>query len=185
VPYPEQSLASRLLKDDPEVLEQVLRWISTALTSPRFWSLRPEWPDLMQEVLARVVESLRQERFDASRDLRAYVQGTARFVSLQTLERRKDQPASAAGWIEDTEAGSGEAKAINRQLARRVMDAASEDCRELFRLYFFEERRYEEIAERQLIPVGTVKSRLFRCLECAHQCLQREKQGTRRRVARI
>src|SRR2546425_10222495 len=87
VTYPKESLIGRFLENDPEALQQVLRWISTALTSPRFWSLRGEWPDLMQEVLARVVESLRLNRFDPARDFRSYVQGIARFTCLQVLGR--------------------------------------------------------------------------------------------------
>jgi len=170
VPYPERTLARRLLENDPEALGQVIRWISTALTSPRFWSLRGEWPDLVQEVLARVVESLRVERFDASRDLRVYVQGIARFVSLQALGRRTQSPPSAhPSTLREGIATSSEAMVIERQLVRRILDLASEDCRELFRLYFFEARSYQEIAGSLEIPVGTVKSRLFRCLESAHQ----------------
>src|SRR5437870_12130812 len=94
VTYPKESLIGRFLENDPEALGQVIRWISTALTSPRFWSLRGEWPDLVQEVLARVVESLRLERFDASRDLRVYVQGIARYASLQALSRQWQPTAS-------------------------------------------------------------------------------------------
>jgi len=169
VPYPEDTLARRLLADDPEALGQVIRWISTTLTSPRFWSLRREWPDLVQEVLTRVVESLRLERFDASRDFRVYVQGIARFVGLQTLSRRTPVPFSGnpSAWP-GAVARTPESRLIDRQLARRILDFSSEPCRELFRLHFFEARSHEEIAAILDIPVGTVKSRLFRCLESAH-----------------
>src|SRR5262249_47410454 len=70
MPYPKDSLAGRLLADDPVALGQVIRWISLTLTSPKFWVLRRDWPDLVQEVLTRVVETLRLERFDASRNFR-------------------------------------------------------------------------------------------------------------------
>ena len=169
MPYPEHSVARRLLEDDPEALGQVIRWISTALTSPRFWSLRGEWPDLVQEVLARVVESLRLERFDASRDLRVYVQGIARYASLQALNRQL-QPTASEPVASPPEADA-ESEVIDRQLVRRVLDLASEECRELIRAYFYEARNYEEIAGVHGVPVGTVKSRLFRCLESAHQSL--------------
>jgi len=172
VPYSEQSLASRILDDDPEALGQVIRWISLALTSPRFWQLRSEWPDLVQEVLARVVESLRLERFQESRDFRAYVQGIARFACLQSLAKRVD---SVSGSLPDRRVGSGawslETRAIQTQMARRVLDLASEECRELFRKYYFEGENYEAIASSMGIPVGTVKSRLFRCLRSAYEIL--------------
>ena len=55
---------------------------------------------------------------------------------------------------------------------RRVLDEASEDCRLLMRLYFLEGKSYEEIAAELAIPVGTVKSRLSRCLDAAQKALR-------------
>jgi len=171
VAYSEHTLPGRLLKNDPEALAQIYRWTSTTLTSPRFWSLRLDWPDLLQESLSRVVESLRQERFDASRDFRTYVQGIARLVSLQALERLAIRRLAEPERIESGSAVP-EAGVIDRQLVRRALDLASDECRELFRLYFFEAKTYQDISQTMDIPIGTVKSRLFRCLECAQRALQ-------------
>lgn len=172
--YAEQSIARRLLDEDPDALGEVMRWTSAILTAPKFWALREERPDLLQEVLARVLQSLRQGRFDGSCDLRVYVQGIARFVSLKALGRRRR--ALRMEEPESQEAFSGpshESRFIQRQLARRVLDLASRECRELMYLYFFEDRSYEEIAARLEVPSGTVKSRLFRCLQSVHQLLSR------------
>jgi RNA polymerase sigma factor (sigma-70 family) len=183
VPYPKDSPAGRLLADDPEVLGHVIRWISLTLTSPRFWSLRREWPDVVQEVLTRLVESLRGERFDAARDLRVYVQGIARIVGLQRLSRRPEPGSSDdPGALAADAADNPEAQAIDRQLARRILDLSSKECRELFRLHFFEARSHQEIAAILDVPVGTVKSRLFRCLEAAHQEISRGVLRNRDRV---
>ena len=48
-----------------------------------------------------------------------------------------------------------------------VLDRASDGCRTLLVAYFMEQRSYSEIAEEHGQPVGTVKSRLFRCLDAA------------------
>jgi RNA polymerase sigma-70 factor, ECF subfamily len=182
MPYSKHSVARRLLENDSEALGLVIRWISTALASPRFWLLRREWPDLVQEVLARVLESLRRERFDDSRDLRVYVQGIARFACLQAIGKQLESAARGIP-AEAADAGSPDPvrRLIDIQLVRRVLDLASEDCRELFQLYYFDAQSYEEIAASMEIPVGTVKSRLFRCLESAHQALGLE--GFRNRNA--
>jgi len=173
VPYPENSLAERFLRNDPEVVGQVMRWISAALTAPRFWMLRQEWPDLMQEILLRAIKSLRSGHFDPSRDLRVYVQGICRIVCLEAVadqaestkhEHHGDGPGAAA-------ATAAPEPLIDRQMARRVLDLASEECRELFRLYYLEGKDYQEIAAVAGLPVGTVKSRLFRCLESAFVAL--------------
>jgi len=176
VAYSENSIEGRLLQNDPEALGQVLRWITAVLTWPRFWSLREEWPDLVQETLTRVVESLRRSRFDAERDFYFYVQGVARHTALHALEaasRRtgKEGPALPEEILASPGATAGESVPM-RQLLRRVMDDASEDCRFLMRVYYLEEKSYGEIATELALPVGTVKSRLFRCLESARRALR-------------
>src|SRR3990172_1697541 len=85
LPYSEKSAEHRLLENDPEMLGSVFRWISAVLASPRFWSLRSQWADLLQDSVARVIESLREGRFDPSRNFQAYVQGVARYTALQAL----------------------------------------------------------------------------------------------------
>lgn len=173
MPYVEGSIERRLLEDDIRALGQVVRWISVVLTAPRFWRLRPEWADLQQEILMRLIESLRQERFDQARDFRVYAQGVARYTALQACSR---QGRDTIGLAEPGPASPGpgpEQRAIRRQMVRRIFDQISNPCRELIRLYFLEDRDYEEIAGMLSLPTGTIKSRLFRCLRAAHKALHR------------
>jgi RNA polymerase sigma-70 factor, ECF subfamily len=182
--YSEESLARKLLDNDPAAVGRVIRWIAGVLTSPRFWSLREDWRDLLQEVMLRVVDSLRHERFDASRDFRLYVQGVARFTALQSITRQmQDRSARIPPDVAQRSAPGAEEAMLGRQQVRRVLDLASEECRDLIRLYFFAGSSYSEIGEVMDLPVGTVKSRLFRCLESAHRILagRREHRAMRER----
>lgn len=169
--YAPGSFEQRLLENDPEALGQVIRWIAVALSSPRFWPLRHEWPDLHQEVLARVIESLRKGRYDPARDFHFYVGGIARYTALQALARRPGSMRLDGPSADPAGPGGQERHLIERDLVRRVLECASEECRELIRAYFFEGQDYSELAAEHSIPVGTVKSRLFRCLEHAHLAL--------------
>jgi len=178
VSYPEGSLERSLLDDDPRARERVYRWIAVVLASPRFWSLRSWWSDLVQESLTRILESLRTGRYDPSRNFQLYVQGVARHTALQALEHEsgirrhgapRDPPAASEG-VEE--------RVIRIQLVRRAMDLATDECRHLFKAYFFEEQGYAELARKMEVPVGTVKSRLFRCLETAHRLVFRTARGT-------
>lgn len=177
MPYEPHSIARRLLDNDPDAVGEVLRWIAAALTVPRYWSLRGDWPDLLQEAMARVLDSLRHERFDPSRDLRLYVQGIARFVSLEEIRRRRP-------WVlveEGDRSGSDpdpESQAIQMQLVHRILDMASQECRELIGLYYLEAKTHPEIASLLEISEGTIKSRLFRCLAAVRKML-RQHRGTR------
>lgn len=174
--YSEHSIEGRLLRDDPEAFGLVVRWVSRTITWPRFWALRQEWSDLVQEVLARVVESLREGRYDDRRDFGLYVQGIARLTALRALKetaRRSRQEDSTS--VEALAVGADRSPVdglARREVLRRVMDLASEECRFLIRAYYLEESSYEDIATALALPIGTVKSRLFRCLEAARRSIQ-------------
>jgi RNA polymerase sigma factor (sigma-70 family) len=173
VAYNDSSLEARFLRGDLEAVAAVIRWITTVLASPRFWSLRPDWLDLHQEAMRRVIESLRQERFDASQNLRTYVQGVARYTAMQALTAQLHSPAAQA--LEDLfpVRGPGAEESLHsRQLVRRVLSQASDGCRDLLLAYFYEQRSYAEISAALGVPVGTVKSRLVRCLEKAHRAIR-------------
>ena len=168
--YGPDSAAGRLLAGDREAVSEAVRWISRVLASPNFWSLRRDWTDMVQEVLGRVIASLRAERFDPGRDFRTYVQGVARFTAFTALSKRPPEvPVDDDGpdLPDEGSGGSMEDRLEAGQLARYVLDRASDGCRTLLVAYFMEQRSYAEIAEEHGQPVGTVKSRLFRCLDAA------------------
>ena len=171
--YVKGSLARRLLDDDPDALGQVARWVAISLTSPRFWTLRNLWPDLCQEVMTLLVQSLREDRFDPSRDLRAYVQGITHHVASRACVRLAHEKLAASRLPPEKQSGEDPDRVtIDRMLVRRVLDQSTEDCRRLIRAYFYQDSNYEEIAASMNVPVGTVKSRLFRCMESAHLFLE-------------
>jgi RNA polymerase sigma factor (sigma-70 family) len=166
---PDDDLQARLLAGEVEAVDRVSRWISHVLTTPRFWRLRQEWRDLHQETMTSLIKSLRGESFDASRDFRAYVQGIARHVVSQRYRKMRAESGCLQENHEPVDPADPERQVTRHQLIRRVLEMASEDCREVIVDFFLNQSSYEEIAEEQGVPVGTVKSRLFRCLESAYR----------------
>lgn len=173
MPYDPTRLEGRFLVGDPEAVAQVGRWVARVVASSSFWSLRSEWKDLHQETTGRLFGSLREGRFDPSQDFKAYTEAIARFTALKALGRRHrtaSVPASGGdGPSDGGPEGRPEAAVIALQLARYVLERAGDDCRDLMRLFYLEDRSYSEIASSLGLPVGTVKSRLSRCLEAAHR----------------
>ena len=55
-------------------------------------------------------------------------------------------------------------RAESSDLAHDLLDALPENLREVVTLYFFNEMKYAEISEVLDLPMGTVKSRLFRAM---------------------
>ena len=94
--YAADSLEGRVLRGDPVAIGEVIRWIALVLVGPRFWRLRNDWPDLHQECLRRLLVSLREARFDSSRDFRAYVQSLARYTALEARDRLPRTSAKAS-----------------------------------------------------------------------------------------
>jgi RNA polymerase sigma-70 factor (ECF subfamily) len=178
----DHDLVRSVLEGDEEAVGLVIRWISQVLTWPRFWALREERSDLVQESLARVIASLKGYHFDPSKDLHPYVQGIARHTALQAVEavrRRRGRDGDGPDGSHDSDSSlwaSAEpplAESVAQQeLVRRVLDEASDECSLLMRLYFLEGKSYEEIAGELVVPVGTVKSRLSRCLDAAQRSLR-------------
>ncbi len=173
--YESDSEPARFLQGDDEAVAQIGRWISQVLATARFRAIRPHWPDLHQEVQGRLIESFRQGRYDPARELRVYVQGIARFTAFKAMGRWSTRERGTVEVTEDgaglPAAGSGEQELIACELARRALEFSSKECGDLIRAYFLEERTYGEIAQDKGHPIGTVKSKLFRCLEKIHKDL--------------
>ena len=173
--YQPDSGPARYLSGDAEAVAEISRWISQVLATARFGAIRTHWPDLHQEVQGRLLESFRKGRYDPARELRVYVQGIARFTAFKAMGRWSTRERGNTEVVEDgaelPATGSGEENLIACQLARRALELSSDECSDLIRAYFLEERTYAEIARDGDCPVGTIKSRLFRCLEKIHKDL--------------
>jgi RNA polymerase sigma-70 factor (ECF subfamily) len=178
----DDSLPRGVLDGDEEAVGIVIRWIAQVLTWPRFWSLREERPDLVQESLTRLVASLKKGQFDPTKEFQPYVQGIARHTALEAIEaarRRPGRDGDGPDGSHDIDVGVWASvgpplseSVAQQELVRRVLDGASEECSLLMRLYFLEGKSYEEIAAELVVPVGTVKSRLSRCLDAAQRDLR-------------
>ncbi len=119
-----------------------------------------------------IIGSLRAEHFDPSKDLKAYAQAVARYTALRSLaSRRRFFLVGGRGRPEPREPRSAEDDAILGQLVRKALESLGDECRRMIMAYFLQERTYAELAVELGVPVGTVKSRLFRCLKRAHAIL--------------
>src|SRR5262245_54148703 len=87
--YSNDSMAGRILAGSEDALGELNTWITQVLALPRFWSLRPVRSDLRQEIIARVLTSLRRGRYDPAHDFHAYVQGVGRYVAFEALRRNR------------------------------------------------------------------------------------------------
>ena len=168
--YDAASVEARFLAGEPQAHGQVSLWVAHVVTTFRFRILRTEWPDLHQEVLTRLLEALRHGRFDPSLEFRIYAQSVARYTMLENVRRKlRRQRDSEAEWANPEPTMSGEDPILTRHAVDRILTQVQADCRRLFRIIFFDQKSYAEAARDLGVPVGTVKSRLSRCLEKARK----------------
>jgi RNA polymerase sigma factor (sigma-70 family) len=117
--------------------------------------------DVLQDVWLRTVRGIPRLR-DASR-LRGWLFGIARRVLMDRLRRQYATPAIGSLDGEDAEP---EPEPPDREAELAALDEALETLplveREVLTLFYLRDLSLAELAETLNIPVGTVKSRLFR-----------------------
>jgi RNA polymerase sigma factor (sigma-70 family) len=171
--YSRDSLEGRFLAGDTEAVATVSRWIATVLTSTSFLSLRRSWLDLHEASMALAFESLALGRFVPGRDLRLYVQAIARYTARRAMQRPREIPVDEVSAATLTGPADPMSQTVDVLMVKEILARLSEGCRSLLASYFLEGKSHEEISASLEVPVGTVKSRLFRCLAAARRDLER------------
>lgn len=160
---------------EPDAFDDlVVRWHAPLWLYIRRMSGRDqEAQDILQDVWLRVVRGIARVR-DGSR-LRGWLFGIARRVLMDRLRRQYAVPPASEV---DTEGLAAEADPPDREADLEALDVALEALplieREVLTLFYLRDLSLVEIADALDIPVGTVKSRLFRARRMARAALQKE-----------
>jgi RNA polymerase sigma-70 factor, ECF subfamily len=154
----DESLMLQFQEGSREAFEQLF----ARYRAPLFALFRRRLPtdnraeDLAQDTFVAVVTSI--DRYRPRALVRTYLYGIA--FNLLAAERRKqfrDAPSSRAGSEPSTRSDSTQVLWLRQAFAR-----LDDSEREILMLREFEQLSYAEIAELLLIPINTVRSRLFR-----------------------
>ena len=132
----------------------------------------PDGEDCAQEALVKVLRAIRQ--FDPTRSpsLDAWVMTIARRVCLDRA--RAARVRRHADLDADQLEATGELSAPSRArhtAVRRAVLALPDDQRAVVALRMWGELAYDEIAELEHVPIGTVRSRLARAREALRSAL--------------
>jgi len=130
--------------------------------------------DVVQEVWLRVVRGLTTLR-DAAR-FRAWLFGIARRVLMDRLRARYAEPAIEPVELEEIEHPAADDRAEDLSRLQAELHRLPLLEREVLVLFYLRELSLNDIAAIAAIPVGTVKSRLFRARRLLRTQLDR--QGT-------
>jgi RNA polymerase sigma-70 factor (ECF subfamily) len=139
-----------------------------------------EAEELKQDVFMGLVTSLKAFKFDCS--LETYAANIARKRCITELRKitaakresgqesvsiyETDEDDRPRVILEDKQSSFADklVAAEQREQLQAVVNMIGERCREIIRLKYYENRSYEEIVAILRVPLGTVASRLKRCL---------------------
>jgi RNA polymerase sigma-70 factor (ECF subfamily) len=119
--------------------------------------------DVFQEVFTRTYEHLDRLRSDEA--IRPWIGQLTRRLAIDRLRAaRREQPGDEALELIEARADS-ELERIELALGvRAALLTLPEHCQEILDRFFSREQSYQEIAEALEIPMGTIASRISRCL---------------------
>lgn len=170
MPGDEVELLRRLVDGDREAFEalyrrqhgDVHRWILRIVRDPAAAD------DALVETFWRAHRS--RARFDASRPFGAWMRRIATNAALDQLRTMSARPAQYDG--RDIAAPAGTDSDVAREIALALRGLPPK-LRVIATLGLIEERPLAEIADALDVPLGTVKSRLFRATRALRQELRR------------
>lgn len=123
--------------------------------------------DLLQETFIKVFINL--YRYSADYTFGQWVYTIARNTFIDFMRRRQEElPIDERFTSPASPAPTPEESVINQQRRAQIegyLDRLAPRYRQLIILRFFEEYSYEEIAEKLVLPLGTVKTQIHRARE--------------------
>jgi RNA polymerase sigma factor (sigma-70 family) len=117
--------------------------------------------DVFQDVFLRVYQ-----RLDSVRDpgaLRSWIGQVTRRLCLDRLAAAKSEPETSDP--DETESADSLAEIESAMDVRDALRSLDERCRELLDRFFARDEPYRVIADELDLPMGTVASRISRCLD--------------------
>jgi len=144
-------------------------WISKVVKL-NSWGLEEYSSDIIQDVLLKVYDNLKENRFEGTASLKTYVYRIAKFTCIEYLRKHSSKRKRETRLVEMPNNHNPESDMMNKEERKtlwRVYRLMSVECRQLWKMVFWESLSYLKIAERLGIKEGTVKSRFARCKEKA------------------
>jgi RNA polymerase sigma-70 factor, ECF subfamily len=167
----DRDVVARYLRGEPEAVATLDGWILRAAW-PYQRRLANRWDDVLQDVRLEVTRLLGDGKFRGESSLRTYLW---RVVSHTCLDQIRSQTKWQWADLDTLEQEEGRAfgpvqpaveDAAERDLLLRVLDRASQECRELWKMLVLG-LSYREMSLRLQVAEGTLRVRVLRCRERA------------------
>src|SRR5215207_3073352 len=165
----DQNMVARFLRGDRDAVGTVDGWISRAAW-PYQRRLANRWDDVLQDIRLEITRLLTQGKFRGESSLRTYLWRVINHTCLDQIRSEGKRQWTDLEEIEKGTAGpppeSAPARQEERDLLWRVLQKASRDCRDMWRM-ILAGFSYRDMSVRLGVAEGTLRVRALRCREKA------------------
>jgi RNA polymerase sigma-70 factor (ECF subfamily) len=162
---PDGALAARCRSGDEEAWAEFVTRFSRYVYAIAVQAFRLDEraaEDVFQETFARAYERLDHLRDDEA--VRAWLGSLARRLCLDHLRRGSREGVTDVGLIEPADLDDSFARLDEALAVRDALGTLPEHCQEVLDRFFCRDESYERIGRELEISLGTVASRISRCL---------------------
>lgn len=133
--------------------------------------------DVFQEVFARTYEHLGRLRSDEA--IRPWIGQLSRRLAVDRLRLRgREQPGFDESFAEVEGNAARELERLELALGvREAMKALPDNCQDILDRFFARDQSYQEISQALNVPMGTIASRISRCLTKLRHLLEDHRDG--------
>jgi len=133
------------------------------------WGLREHWEDIKQDVHRKLFINFKQDKFEFRSPLKYYVYAISKYTCFAYIRNRYARPEFPVEAEDLIVSEPQPGYSIDQEIRKTALQMLPDECRRIFRLFFYEGFNYREIGEQLKIQEGTVKSRMFRCKQKARR----------------
>jgi len=165
----DQRIVEAFLSGSEKECRIINQWISRVVQL-NSWGLKAYSDDITQDVMIKLYNNLKDTKFRYDSSLNTYVSRITKFTCIDYLRKYISHEQKEVELLEIPSNDDPESDLEQRQEKKilwRIYRLMPSECRDLWKLIFWENLSYLQIAQQLSIHEGTVKSRFARCKEKA------------------
>lgn len=165
----DQRIVDAFLSGSEKECRIINQWISRVVQL-NSWGLKAYSDDITQDVMIKLYNNLKDTKFRFVSSLKTYVSRITKFTCIDYLRKYLSKEQKEVELLEipsDDDPESDLEQKQEKKILWRIYRLMSSECRDLWKMIFWENLSYLQIAQQLSIHEGTVKSRFARCKEKA------------------
>jgi RNA polymerase sigma factor (sigma-70 family) len=166
----DRELIAGFLEGDSRACATIQEWITVVVRS-RSWNQGSLADEIVSDTTFKLLTNLRDGQFRFESSLKTYVQRIARFTIIDASRRNRWTQPDGNEIVDSAPDPVDLSKEYEKKeqwaIYQRIVALIGLECRAMWKMIFYDELPYSQIAKTLNISVGAVKTRVLRCKEKA------------------